>query len=194
MTTDDLNLAVRNLVRTVMGMADGSVRPTNQVAPAGAQTLEIATVQIITAAELGWANEGQIDNSDGSSTATVDALEEVVASIQFFRSPNPDPVGLAKFSTAAVDRARALCRRLQLPSAVAAMNAAGLGLLRMSQVRDLTAIADSTWESRASVDLTFDVSTLESEAVQTILTGEIDLTFQPPGNAAAITRTFQVTT
>lgn len=192
MTNDALNTALRNLIKTVMGMPDGSVRPANQDAPAGAQTSEIATVLIMTSADIGMAVQGQTDNLDGSSTASVDQLESVVVSVQFFRSPTKDQTGAAKYATSAVERARSLGRRMQLPSTTAALQALNIGLLDVGTARDLAAVKDSTWESRGQIDLTFDVSSIELEPVITILSAPVDLTFLPPGKAPLPPITFEV--
>lgn len=194
MNVDAINRAVRDLVRTVMGMPDGSVRPADQMAPAGGQTTEIATVNIISTSEIGWAAQGQVDAEDGTSVASVDQLDEVVASVQFFRSPTKDAAGKATYSNAAFDRAKRLGARLQLPTSVAAMSDAGLGLLRVGHARNLAALADSIWESRGQIDLVFNVSTIETEAVTTVTDVPVGIVFQPPGKAALPPLSTEVTT
>lgn len=194
MTADAINLAVRDLVRAVMGMPNGSVRPADQMAPAGGQATEIATVKIVSTSEIGHAALTQADAGDDTSTASVDQLDEVVASVQFYRSPAKDAAGKATYSNAAFDRAKRLGARLQLPSSVTLMNDAGLGLLRVGPARNLAALADSIWESRGQIDLTFNVSTIETEAVVTVTDVPVGIVFQPPGKAPLPPLSTEVTT
>lgn len=196
MTTDEIARNVRTLVRTVMGMPDNSVRPANQAAPVGGQVAQFATVQLVSSSEVGWANAGQVDNNDGTSVASVDQLESVVASVNFFRGADvaADPAGLAKAGSSAVTMARRLGQRLQLPSSAALMNDLGLGLLSVGEVRDLSSLVDANWESRGQVDLTFDISNQETEAVTTITSADVGLSFQPPGLPPRPPQDIEVTT
>ncbi len=176
-----MNLAVRNLVRGVMGMPDGSVRPSGQMAPAGGQVTEIATVHIISADDVGEPNIGYTANTDPLLVDEEVSLPRVfVASVQFYRSATADPAGLAKWSTSAFGRAQRLPLLLGLSANVATMRAMGLGFLKASQARDLAAVSDSIWESRGSIDLTFNVIASETAPVATIRIVPLTIITQNP--------------
>lgn len=185
---DDLSIRVRRLVRTVMEMPANSVRPAEQLAPAGGQTTEIATVKIIACDDAGWPAYSLEENADPTLvTEHLDVPKVFVASIQFFRRPavNADAtggktaVGIAKYSNAAFDRAARLAQRLQLSAGLELMTSLGLGLLEVGHPRNLSAIADATWESRGGVDVTFSAIARESADVNAILSAELDVTVQP---------------
>jgi hypothetical protein len=190
-TTDDLNLAVRNLVRFVMGMPDGSVRPANQVAPSGAQTQEIATVLIVDIDDEGWAaSTTEIDENDPSQrNEALEVPQVFTASIQFFRAPDADAVGVAKQSTAAFDRARRLPVLLQSQVNTRAMAEMGLGFESATPARNLTAVSNGTWESRGSVDVRFTVIDQELFPIQTITTVPLTTEMQDPGGTITTTNT-----
>jgi hypothetical protein len=194
-TTDDLNLAVRNLVRFVLGMPDGSVRPANQTAPAGGQTKEIATVLIMDVEDVGWAaSTTEIDEND--PTLRNEALEVpqvFTASIQFFRSPNADAAGIAKQSTAAFDRARRLPMLLESQKNTVVMATMGLGFESASTPRDLTKLADAIWESRGSVDIRFTVIDREIFRINTMTSVPLTTELQGPGGTVQTT-TIEVST
>lgn len=190
---DEINLAVRGLIRTVMGMPANSVRPAEQSAPAGGQTAEIATVKIITSDDLGWPNDSLANSTDPTMvTASSEFLTEVVASINFYRSPSKNPAGIATYSNEAFTRATVLARRLQLPGALDAMLAMGIGLIDVGKPRNLAAIADATWESRGQVDVTFAIVNQESVELAAIASTEIDVTAQVASGSQQLT--IEVTT
>jgi len=187
---DDLNRLVRQLVRTVMGMPANSVRPSDQLAPAGGQVDEIASVKIIDCQDSGWsvpAYEADEDDSDVVNEI-LDTPKVFTASVQFFRRPatNADAssgktaVGAAKYSNAAFDRAARLGVLLQRSASTVVMQSIGLCLLTVGQARNLTAIADATWESRGQIDLTFNVVDRISAPVDTVATIPIGVTIQTP--------------
>jgi hypothetical protein len=189
---DDLNKVVRGLVRIVMSMPANSVRPADQIIPAGGQGIEIATVKVISCVDVGTPSEDNVDNLDNTSTERVTGPKRAVVSIQFFRGPSQDDAGIAKYGNAAVDRATRLVQRLHLTKGQELMAGAGLGLLDASPVRNLAAVQDATWESRAQVDLTFDWIARETDTVETIESVPITLSLQ--GSHGEQTTTFEVTT
>ncbi len=187
MTNDEITIAVCNLVRGAMGMPAKSVRPADQMLPAGGQVTELATVKIISADDLG---EPAITNTVSADPTKVGELVEtprvIVASVQFFRSAAKDGVGLAKWSTSAFDRASRLPLLLGLSQNVATMRAMGLGFLKASQARNLSALADSVWESRGSVDLTFNVIASETGSVDKIASVPLTIITQTPDQTTSI--------
>lgn len=87
---DDVAFNVRKLIRTVMGMPANSVRPAKQHAPAGGQTDEMATVDIITDEQIGtparsYETTGTVPSD--VTTERMDSLHQFVASVNFYRRP-----------------------------------------------------------------------------------------------------------
>jgi hypothetical protein len=87
---DDVNYAVRKLVRTVMAMPENSVRPAKQHAPAGGQVDEMATVEIISDDLVGtpgisYETTGTVPSD--VTTERVDQVHRCVASVNFYRRP-----------------------------------------------------------------------------------------------------------
>ena len=190
MTVDDLNLAVRNLVRVVLAMPDGSVRPANQSAPAGAQTKEFATVKIVTVdvhdGDLGTAAD-EIDQT--VTNEVLESPEVFVASVQFFRAPTKDAGGIALYSMSAFERSVRLVRLLGMSSAIETMRIMGLGLMEVGTPRNLAGIADATWESRGQVDLTFNVISRDIAPIPVIESVDITISVPP---APPVTTTVEV--
>lgn len=189
---DDLNRDVRRLVRVVMGMPENSVRPADQIIPAGSQVAEFATVKVLAVPDAGWGSVS-LETDGGVTTENVDVLKRATVSVQFFRGPAKDRAGLAKYTNAALDRATRLVQRLQLSSSVDLMNELGLGFLSASAPRNLTAVVDANYESRAQVDIVFDFANRESATVPTILSVPVSISVQDPDGTEQ-TRTFEVTT
>lgn len=185
---EDVTRIVCGLVRVVMGMGANTVRPADQIMPSGGQVAQFATVKIISAHDSGRAIRSLVATSPSVTTENTDAVKIVVASVQFFRAPNADAAGIVRYSRAAFDRAARLRQRLQMSASVALMRSLGLGLLGAGEARDLTALADDTYESRGQIDLTFNVVNRESAVVQTILSAPVTLSLQP-----GPTRAFEVT-
>jgi len=188
----DLNRDIRNLVRVVMGMPENSVRPADQIVPAGGQTVEFATVKVIAASDAGLASVSN-ETVGNVTTEHVDVHKLATVSVQFFRGSAKDGAGLAKYTNLAMDRAARLVQRLQLSASVELMNSLGLGFLSASTPRNLTAVVDTSYESRAQVDLVFDFANRESATVPTILSVPVHVGVQQP-NGNAQTRDFEVTT
>lgn len=89
---DDINQAIRRLVRSVMAMPENSVRPAKQHAPAGGQTDEIATVDIVSDEPIGTPAISLDTVGTYPSDVTTERVDQVhrfVASVNFYRRP-PD--------------------------------------------------------------------------------------------------------
>lgn len=79
--------------------------------------------------------------------------------------PSDNSAGIAKYSNEAFDRARRLPLLLELSQNELLMQQMGLSCEDSSQARNLAGVADATWESRGSVDLTFVIISREAVAV-----------------------------
>lgn len=185
---DNVNLAIRNLVRFVMNMPDGSVRPSDQLAPAGAQTREFATVKIISVHDVGRSEAYEpIPDVTEAVTYDLETGSEIVASINFYRSPAKNPVGIATYSNSAFDRAQRLGRLLWAEPNVVLQDQMGIGILSSTPARNLTGVVDATWESRGQIDVTFGIVNQELFQVATIASVELAVTAQTSSGSEQFT-------
>lgn len=152
----DANKKVRELVRTVLGMPENSVRPANQNAPTGTIDQQFATVLVMSVTPTGVDDESLVNEATPSLNVTESQVGQrlVVASIQFFRGD-------------AINKASRLTALLKFSSSVAKMQAAGLGFVKASPVRNLSAVVDTYWEERAQLDISFHLISNESVSTPT---------------------------
>lgn len=175
MTKDDLNRQIRNVVQISTGMAKGTVRPANQVAPVIGPLF--ATVLIVSDTangndEIKWQAVGQTNDL----TETASGHRVAMASIQFF-------------GKGAVDMATALRARLQMSAALEVMQTHGLGCGKISHVRDLSQIIKEGWEERAQIDVSFHYVGVEIATVATF--GTYPITTTTGFDYANITEVFE---
>lgn len=175
----DVAQSIRQVVRTAMGMPANSVRPVDTLAGAGTQIQHLATVQILSAPDLGWPAVGgeNVDGTPGSAvTQTVDQTKQIVASVNFFRGGKADAAGVASYTTKAVDDAARLPQLLRLSPNVEMLASLGLTFVNAKPARDLTSLKGELWESRGQVELTLYVINRESAVVGSIGSGSVSLT------------------
>lgn len=160
----DINKLIRQLVRETLGMPPDSVRPANQSAPTGKQTESFATV-LVTLIEPTGEDERRLANEPAPSlnvSETVTGPRRLLASIQFFRAD-------------AYTRASRLKALMAMSSVTARLQAMGLGFVRASAARNLTAVVDASWEERAQIDLEFYLVAREVQSIPTYGTFPIDV-------------------
>lgn len=165
MTVDDINKLIRRFVRETLGMPENSVRPANQVAPTGKQSEQFATV-LITLIDATGEDDRRLANEAAPSlnvAETIIGQRRLVASVQFFRGD-------------AYTKACRLNTLLSMSSAVDRLQAIGLGFVRASPVRNLTAVIDGAWEERAQIDLEFHLVAKEVQSLPTYGTFPISVT------------------
>lgn len=175
----DIAQSIRQVVRVAMGMGANSVRPADTLAGSGTQIQHMATVQILSAPDLGWpaiGGENVDDTPESAVTQTVDQLKQIVASVNFFRGGNADAAGLASYTTRAVDDAARLPQLLYLAPNAELLASLGLSFVDAKPPRDLTALKSENWESRGQVELTFYVINRESAVVGSIGSGSVSMT------------------
>ncbi len=154
MTVDDINRLIRRFVRETLGLPENSVRKANQTAPTGADAF--ATV-LITLIEPTGQDERKVSNEAAPSLNVVETVigqRRLLASIQFFRQD-------------AYSNACRLKARLSLSSAIARLQAIGLGLVRAAPARNLTAVIDGAWEERAQIEIEFHLVAREIQSIPT---------------------------
>lgn len=165
MTVDDINKLIRKFIRETLALPENSVRKANQTAPTGKQSEPFATV-LITLIDATGEDDRRLDNEAAPSlnvAETIIGQRRLVASIQFFRDD-------------AYTKACRLNALLSMSSSVDKLQAMGLGLVRASPARNLTAVIDSAWEERAQIDLEFHLVAKEVQSLPTYGTFPISVT------------------
>lgn len=152
-----VNTAIRAIIRDMLDMPAGSVRPANQDAPVGDS--QFATVLLMSARSLGWAQPKNTNEAAPSTNVNelIESQVEVLASVQFFKGD-------------AFTKAKRLELVLQSSPAREQILNAGLGLVRFSQARDLSAIDATVFEPRGQIDITFSVIASEQFSIPTYTT------------------------
>lgn len=152
----DIDIAsdkIRLLIRTALDWPANSVRPAHQNAPTGKNSDKYATVLLTNYIGSGWdANRLKNDTAtDGIVSDTV-GQRQVTAQVQFYR-------------TDAYKTAAALQALLQRQSAIQLMADMGVGLVRIGQVTNVSQVINTKWEEQASVNVDFNVISLETEVL-----------------------------
>lgn len=186
---DDLNRNIRELVRTVMAMEPNSVRPADQIMPAGTQSQRRATVKIIEVKQVGITRR-EFPAADPNLTESIESVQVVTASINFFGGTKQDPAGLARSQNWGLEMATRLGPRLRLAASIELQLKLGVLLLSEGTPRNLSGVVDATYESRGQVDMTFTAANREQAAVPTLVSAEVELQIQE--SAGIETRTFEV--
>lgn len=161
---DAINKLFRGFFRELLGMPENSVRPANQNAPAGGKSEQFATVLVTGLEGSVWGSVKLKDEPAPSlnveESVTVQYL--VSLSVQFFRGD-------------AYTKAQRLGVLLQLSTAIARMQALGIGLVSVGTARNLTAVVDTYWEARGQIDLVFHLIARETLSLPTFGTFKIDV-------------------
>lgn len=156
MTVDDINKLIRQFIRVTLNMPADTVRPANKTAPTGKQTDQFATV-LITLIEPTGQDERKVSNEVSPSTnvaETITGQRHLIASVQFFRGD-------------AYTKACRLEALMSMSSSIDRLQAIGLGFIRASPAKNLTAVVDAGWEERGQIDLEFYLVAKEVQSIPT---------------------------
>ena len=185
---DACEFLVCYLVQTAYSMTPGTVRPADQVVPAGKEGDEFATVRIMTSeSAYGAWSKGYKNDTAAHSTKvveTVDQLYTFVTSIQFFRHALPanDGAGLAVFGLGAFDKAARLPTRLGQEDMLELLGRMNMSVAANSPARNVAALVNSTYfEDRGSIDVTFTIPNSETLLLNTIASVTATLKLAQPG-------------
>ncbi len=150
---ETLNKAVRDLI-TVANPLVLAIR-SEQDAPIPAQR-PFATVRVAMLAPEGWAEKKLTDLPLDIEELTSERIR-VRAVVNYYGSTS---------TVSSMDEAVTFRTFLQGTTAIETLVAAGMGFVRTSEVRNLTALENSKYEERAQIDI--DLYTL-SERIETLL-------------------------
>lgn len=147
-----VNKAVRQLVRTVVVMPEKSVIPANENAPLPKTPFATVFIPDLESTGEDSLSYEEIEGDDFHLVEKLEGQRIFTASIQFFKGE-------------AMASAHKLKSRIGLSPNLQAMQRAGLGLVDITPVRDLSAIVSSEWEQRAQLNITFHVVSVETMPV-----------------------------
>lgn len=154
-----INTNVRTMIRTLLGMANGSVRPANQNDdPSGDQGEDFATVLLYLTQPKGWdeRTEKPLFGDPFTNVETLIGVRQCTASINFFRGP-------------AYQRAMRLQGIFQTSAAIDLMNLYNMGFISAGRPQDLSAVQSTSFEARAQIDIDFYVTITESNNLDTFV-------------------------
>ncbi len=156
MTIDDINKLIRQFVRETLGMPANSVRPANKTAPTGKQTTQFATVLITVISPTGEDDRSMANEATPSLNVaeTLTGTRRLIASVQFFRGD-------------AYTKACRLHTLMSMSSTVDRLQGIGLGFIRASPAKNLTAVVDAAFEERGQIDLEFYLVAKEVQSLPT---------------------------
>lgn len=152
----DINKLIRQFVRETLSMPPDSVRPANQTAPTGKQSEQFATV-LITLIDSTGEDERRVANEATPSlnvAETLTGMRRLIASVQFFRGD-------------AYTKACRLHTLMSMSSTVDRLQGIGLGFIRASSAKNLTAVVDAAFEERGQIDLEFYLVAKEVQSIPT---------------------------
>lgn len=157
-----LGRQLRELIRTALGMPANSVRPANQHGPADDGN-PFATVLLTPLTPTGVEDERYVNEATGNNvTETIVGQRSVLASVQFYRGD-------------AMTKAGRLWQVLSLSANLEKLQNLGIGLSRASNPRDLSAVENTRWESRAQIDIEFHLIAKESTSTATFGTFPVQI-------------------
>lgn len=182
---DSLATDVRSLIEQVMEMPANSVRPENQAFPAGGQTDRFVSVLLSNADDLEIDTTYELVDPTDPTQGTNEVLQvpkQFTCSINFYRGTVvADSEGIATYSASAMDQASRFVQLLQFSANLDLMTSLGVAFVDSTKPRDLSALVDATWESRAQLDVTFMAINRESAVIPTLESATIDVSIQAPG-------------
>lgn len=143
----------RKLVRETLLMPQNSVRKANTNAPTGIEPF--ATVLFTNLQQTGQ-DHRQYENIPATTNVkeTGQGMRTVLASVQFFRAD-------------AYYKLSRLKTLLTIESFTIKLQEIGLGLVRSSEIRDISSPVDGKWEERAQMDVEFNLIAREDLTVPT---------------------------
>lgn len=127
---------LRNLIRAVLSLPDGTVRNADEAAPTGA--VSFVTVRKMTTREIGRARR----DFDGA------------AEIERIRKSVETTISINAYGNNANALLEKLTVMLQSSRGIQGMKALHAGILRMSPVRNLSGVVGAGQEERAQMDIT----------------------------------------
>lgn len=159
-----INQLMRNVVDSVLNSSGFSISAKqNSPRPTGSY----ASVDFVNEVRIGW-EQKTLEDSDEDLLQKISGMREILMSISFYRSN-------------AIDNARKVRTGLIRESIQSSFSAANLGLVRTSDVRDISLTRDSKWEEVAQFDVALSAVGTDEDLVRSITSLNISGEYQYRG-------------
>ncbi len=131
---------------------------------------DYAAVDFISDTGIGWEQHTYTDESDPDLDIdeTIQGVREIMMSVDFYRD-------------SAIDNARLARTGFIRESVQGLFRAAGIGLGRRSEIRELSEPLENGWEERAQFDIVLNAVGSDSDLIRSILSVDIAGEFQARG-------------
>lgn len=162
-----LNKLLRDSINLIIGV-DGYCIKAEQNAPRPSG--DYAIVDTLIHVSRGWEQREYENNGDTDLTEKISGVRETTLNVRTFR-------------TTAIDAARKIHIGLTRQSIIDLFSAAGVGLGTRSQVTELAAPLENSWQDSASLDITMNFVGTDQDIVKGIASVDIASEFQSRGLA-----------
>jgi len=174
--TETINKTIRDTVSAIVG--GGYVVISAKQPDAPRPSGSFADVDLFSQTTIGW-DERDFANNVDDLTETILGMREVVMSVNFYRDN-------------ATDNARKVHTGLIRESTQSRFTAAGIGLTSRGPVTEISESLETTWEERATFDITLNIVDTDSDDVGSITTAEIDGSFKASGATENVDYTIEI--
>lgn len=152
---ETLNKLLRDTINLLLETPDYTIAAKQKDAPR--PTGAYADVDYTSGIDLGWEQRISVDNvGDDDVTENISGMREITMSANFYRD-------------GAIDNARSVRTGLVRQSIQDLFSAAGVGLIRRSEVRKISEPLENGWEERAQLDIVLNAVGTDADIVRSIL-------------------------
>lgn len=161
---DVVEKAVRDVINSILGGSEFSIRPRQPGAPRKKSAYCIVDlISNLQIHDIDRTFENEISGPD--VIETISDNRELIFSVSFYRAGSRD-------------NADRVSRGLHRTSITDFLETQGLGLVDVSSVRSIPELFEDTWEERAQIDMTFLAVGTDSETMRSVERVEIELEHQ----------------
>ena len=164
---ETLNKLIRDTVDLILGVSGYSIKSKQKDAPR--PTGDYGDVDFISDTSVGWEQMSGEDQIEGTKiNSKSEGLREIALSIGFYRGSS-------------VDNARKVHQGLVRESIQSLFSEANVGLIRRSEVREISEALKNGWEERAQFDIFLSAVGTDVDIIESIDTLDIAGEFQARG-------------
>lgn len=164
---ETINKLLRDVINLLLGISEYTIKAKQKDAPR--PKTPYGDVDIVSDLSIGWEQRNFVNNGgDPDLTETIEGMREIMMSVNFYRD-------------SAVDKARAVRTGLIRESIQEIFRAGKLGLIRRSDVREISEALENGWEERAQFDIVLSAVGSDSDIVRAIEAVNIAVEFQARG-------------
>lgn len=164
---ETINKLIRDVINLILAIPDYSIAAKQKGAPRPIGSY--ADVDLETDISIGW-EQRQFENNTGDPdlTETIQGMRQIMMSVNFYRDD-------------AIDNARRVRTGLIRESIQEIFRTGKLGLIRRSDVREISEPLENSWEERAQFDIVLSAVGEDSDIVRSIEAVDIAGEFQARG-------------